>query len=205
MHTKEIKGVIINEQAQTRAMILELVQQKGVSQATSASYVQSLGAQEPAMTGIDEKENGVRKWILDSLGFAAMQNRQEEVAEAYHTTFEWMFEEPEKETKPLPWTNFVEWLRHGNGIYWVNGKAGSGKSTLMKYIYNDTRSSQILSQWSGSMPVLVATFFFGTVALGSKDRRLVYCAPCCFRFCITARHSYMCYSPRNMLCYATSR
>lgn len=169
MHTKEIKGVIINEQAQTRAMILELVQQKGVSQATSASYVQSLGAQEPAMTKIDEKENSVRKWILDTLGFAAMQNRQEEVSEAYHTTFEWMFEEPEKETKPLPWTNFVEWLRHGNGIYWVNGKAGSGKSTLMKYIYNDTRTSQILSQWSGAMPVLVATFFFWNS--GTREQR----------------------------------
>lgn len=40
------------------------------------------------MPGIDEKENSIRKWILDSLGFAAMQNRQEEVSEAYHTTFE---------------------------------------------------------------------------------------------------------------------
>lgn len=37
-----------------------------------------------------------------------MQNRQDEVAQVYHTTFEWMFEEPIKETKPLPWTNFVE-------------------------------------------------------------------------------------------------
>ena len=169
MHTKEIKGVIISEQAQTRAMILDLVQQKGISQATSASYVQSLEGQEPAMIGIDEKENSIRKWILDSLGFAAMQNRQEEVQQAYHTTFEWMFEEPKKEAEPLPWTNFVEWLRYGDGIYWINGKAGSGKSTLMKYIYNDSRTSQILSQWSGSMPVLVATFFFWNS--GTREQR----------------------------------
>ncbi|KAF6240493.1 hypothetical protein HO173_001161 [Letharia columbiana] len=46
-------------------------------------------------------------------------------------TFEWMFEEPKAETKPLPWTNFVEWLRHGDGIYWVNGKAGSGMTIFM--------------------------------------------------------------------------
>ena len=169
MHTQEIKGVIISEQAQTRAMILDLVQQKGISQATSASYVQSLGGQEPAMIGIDEKEDSIRKWILDSLGFAAMQNRQEEVAQAHHTTFEWIFEEPRKETKPLPWTNFVKWLQHGDGIYWVNGKAGSGKSTLMKYIYNDNRTSQLLSQWSGSMPVLVATFFFWNS--GTREQR----------------------------------
>ena len=169
MHTKEIKGVIISEQAQTRAMILDLVQQKGISQATSASYVQTLGDQEPTMMGTDEKESSIGKWILDSLGFATMKNRQEEVAQAYHTTFEWIFEEPRKETTPLPWTNFVEWLRHGDGIYWVNGKAGSGKSTLMKYIYNDNRTSQILSQWSGSIPILVATFFFWNS--GTREQR----------------------------------
>ena len=82
MLTKEIKGVIISEQAQTRAMILDLVQRKGISQATSASYVQSVGGQESAIMGVDEKENSIRKWILDSLGFATMQNRQEEVAQA---------------------------------------------------------------------------------------------------------------------------
>ena len=170
MHTKEIKGVIISEQAQTRAMILDLVQQKGISQATSASsYVQTLGVQAPAVMGIDEKEASIRKWILHSLGFAAMQNRQEEVARAYHTTFEWMFEEPKEEAKPPQWTNFVDWLRHGNGIYWVNGKAGSGKSTLMKYIYNDERTSQILSQWSGLKPVLIATFFFWNS--GTREQR----------------------------------
>lgn len=150
-------------------MILDLVQKKGISQATSASYVQSLAGQEPAVMGIDEKETSIRKWILDSLGFANMQNRQEEVAQAYHTTFEWIFEEPNKETKSLPWTNFVDWLRHGDGIYWVNGKAGSGKSTLMKYIYNDKRTSQLLSQWSGSKSVLVATFFFWNS--GTQDQR----------------------------------
>lgn len=169
MHTKEIKGVIVSEQAQTRAMILDLVQQKGIRQATSASYVQSFGGQEPKLMDFDTKEDNIRKWILDSLGFAAMQNRQEEVTQAYHTTFEWMFEEPEEETRPLPWTNFVEWLRHGDGIYWVNGKAGSGKSTLMKYIYNDERTSQNLSEWSGSTPILVANFFFWNS--GTREQR----------------------------------
>ena len=41
MHAKEIKGVIISEQAQTRAMILDLMQKKGIIQAISISYMQS--------------------------------------------------------------------------------------------------------------------------------------------------------------------
>lgn len=63
----------------------------------------------------------------------------------------------------------MNWLRHDNGIYWVNDKAGSGKSTLMKYIYNNARTSQFLSQWSGAMPVLVATFFLWNS--GTQEQR----------------------------------
>jgi len=150
-------------------MILDLVQQLGISQATSASYIQSLGGEETAVLGIDGKDKAIWKWVLDSLGFAAMRNRQEEVAEAYHTTFEWIFQSLAEDTHHLPWTNFAQWLRQGDGIYWVNGKAGSGKSTLMKYIYNDNRTSQLLSQWSDSLPVLVATFFFWNS--GSPEQR----------------------------------
>ena len=160
LQTKEIKGVIINEQAQTRAMILDLVQQMGVSQATSASYMQSLGNEEATVMTVNERDKAIWGWVLDSLGFAAMQNRQEEVAQAHRTTFDWMFQSPTEEPQELLWTNFAQWLRGSNGIYWVNGKAGSGKSTLMKYLYSDDRTSQLLSQWAKPMPVLVATFFF---------------------------------------------
>ncbi|MCJ1243135.1 hypothetical protein MMC30_000332 [Trapelia coarctata] len=161
MQTREISGIIVSEQAQTRAMILDLIQQKGVSQVTSASYVQSTFMTAEA-TGSDvcEPDRSIRRCFLDSLGFPTMSNRRDEVAEAFHTTFEWIFQEPNSESEPLPWTNFASWLRHGNHIYWINGKAGSGKSTLMKYIFENMRTSQLLSQWSHSMPVMVANFFF---------------------------------------------
>ncbi|KAL8824878.1 MAG: hypothetical protein Q9191_004758 [Dirinaria sp. TL-2023a] len=159
-HTKEIKGVIISEQAQTRAMILDLVQHKGLGQATSASFLQSTGNNEPPVDVIHKTEARIARTLLDSLSFPAMQDRQDEVAHAYHSTFEWIFDEPRHETRNLPWNNFIHWLRDGRGIYWVNGKAGSGKSTLMKYIYNHKMTSEVLSLWSGTKPVLVATFFF---------------------------------------------
>ena len=161
--------MIISEQAQTRAMILDLVQHKGLGQATSASFLQSTGKDEPSADVIYKKEARIAGALLDSLSFPAMQDRQDEVAQAYHTTFEWIFDEPQHGGGDLPWNNFVQWLRDGRGIYWVNGKAGSGKSTLMKYIYNHKTTSEVLSQWSGSMPVLVATFFFWNS--GSPEQR----------------------------------
>lgn len=66
--------------------------------------------------------------ILQSLHFATIHARQEEVRDAFGSTFEWVFDYSSNWTKP--WDNFAQWLAHGNGIYWINGKAGSGKSTV---------------------------------------------------------------------------
>ncbi|KAG7044043.1 NACHT domain-containing protein [Colletotrichum scovillei] len=48
-------------------------------------------------------------------------------------------------TKPQPWDSFVDWLKDDpRKIYWISGKPGSGKSTLMKYI--ETNDSNIKSR-----------------------------------------------------------
>lgn len=33
--------------------------------------------------------------------------------------------------------SIAEWLESGSGVYWISGKAGSGKSTLMKHLFWD--------------------------------------------------------------------
>ncbi|KAL8835402.1 MAG: hypothetical protein Q9170_003330 [Blastenia crenularia] len=159
-HTSEIKDYIAEEQAQTRSLIQELARQKGISQATSASYFHPKSAEIATATCHDDVEQEIWKSLLDSLAFPAMRNREEEIIPAYHTTLKWIFNEPSVKLEPRPWTNFIQWLRHGRGIYWINGKAGSGKSTLMKYIFNDKKSPEALSEWAGSLPLMVANFFF---------------------------------------------
>lgn len=52
------------------------------------------------------------------------------------------------------------WLSKGEGVHWIHGKPGSGKSTLMKYIYNHPETSQFLSHWSRSGTLIKAGFFF---------------------------------------------
>jgi hypothetical protein len=106
--------------------------------------------------------------ILESLEFATMSDRLQEVAPAHATTYEWIFEDEWK--WKTPWSNFVKWLRYdnekGNGIYWINGKAGSGKSTLMRYIYLSERTKELLDLWAKPLRPTIAAFFFwnsGTV------------------------------------------
>jgi len=43
-----------------------------------------------------------------------------QIAEAYKQTFQWVWNEPAS-------PGFFDWLRVGNGIFWISGKAGAGK------------------------------------------------------------------------------
>jgi hypothetical protein len=128
---------------------------KGVK--TSEEYVSGSSAHDYAVE--DEihtliTENG----ILGSLSFVSLMDRRESVEVPYENTFEWIYEGLEDSRKP--WNSFVDWLRQGSGIYWINGKAGSGKSTLMRYIYENDRTKQELKAWAGAMPSITCGFFF---------------------------------------------
>lgn len=97
--------------------------------------------------------------LLNSLEFTAMDHRFEAVPEVYRRTFEWIFD---SDAGKLPQrSNFVRWLQQDSGIYWINGKAGSGKSTLMKFIFMDKRLRQNLEAWAGTnCSLLVSHHFF---------------------------------------------
>ena len=95
--------------------------------------------------------------ILGSLRYPTMMERYEEITEAHRETFEWIFRNPDGEK---PWSDFSQWLRSQNGIYWINGKAASGKSCLMRYIFDDARTKGLLQEWSSHNEVTLAGFFF---------------------------------------------
>ncbi|RSL56714.1 hypothetical protein CEP53_006704 [Fusarium sp. AF-6] len=44
------------------------------------------------------------------------------------------------------WKRFVDWLRSGEGLFWIQGKPGSGKSTLVRYIIDDETTQTLLNQ-----------------------------------------------------------
>ncbi|KAI1266984.1 hypothetical protein F5Y18DRAFT_444738 [Xylariaceae sp. FL1019] len=73
-------------------------------------------------------------------------------------TFEWVYRPP-KDEGPL-WSDLNKWLEEGDGCYWISGKAASGKSTLMKFIYTHPKFSNHLHRWAGNLPLITASFFF---------------------------------------------
>ncbi|QGI92139.1 hypothetical protein CEK26_005208 [Fusarium fujikuroi] len=57
------------------------------------------------------------------------------------------------------WDSFTDWLLSGTPIYWISGNPGSGKSTLMKYLSEHTRTSGHLARWQRNT-VLLSHFFW---------------------------------------------
>lgn len=54
-------------------------------------------------------------------------------------------QELSSETK---WDSFSNWLCSTDAIYWISGKPGSGKTTLVKYILANKRTKEYLNMWS---------------------------------------------------------
>ncbi|KAF2237239.1 hypothetical protein EV356DRAFT_496816 [Viridothelium virens] len=98
---------------------------------------------------LQRNDNVVAK-IIRSLEFPTMYQRRHDLVDAASETFNWPFSE-----SPI-----ADWLQKGTGIFWVRGKAGSGKSTLMKHIVQDRRTYEHLKIWANDKTLLVADHFF---------------------------------------------
>ena len=96
--------------------------------------------------------------LRNTLWFPEMYHRQEQIDDAHAETFQWIFCEPDDASRL--WDNFVSWLQDSSGLYWVNGKVGSGKSTMMNYISHEARTRSYLEKWSNGHLLVVANYFF---------------------------------------------
>lgn len=92
------------------------------------------------------------EYVLRSLHFEQISERSSGIANAHKNTFHWSFS-PAK-------ASLASWLQGGQGIYWIEGKAGSGKSTLMKYLVRERRTEELLSKWAAGKSLVVASHFF---------------------------------------------
>jgi hypothetical protein len=98
--------------------------------------------------------------LLLSLDFTTRTGREASIEEAYGRTFEWIFSETESSGASSHGLSFVNWLKRGKGVFWISGKAGSGKSTLIRYILNEPRTLRILRTWGSNQKLIIASYFF---------------------------------------------
>ena len=94
--------------------------------------------------------------LLSLVEFEGMSNRFEQIEQAHYNTFEWIFTEEDLE--------FAPWLRSEETTFWITGKPASGKSTLMKMLYNSVRTTELFKS-SVSSAVLAGFFFHDQIGV----------------------------------------
>jgi hypothetical protein len=112
--------------------------------------------------------------ILRRLHFQSIYLREDAIMDAESGTFRWIVEESEgddtvnfecetveeEELRKRTRNSFLTWLRSGSQVYHISGKAGSGKSTLMKFLCAHPRVQRELEIWAGNKKLVFAHFFF---------------------------------------------
>jgi ABC-type lipoprotein export system ATPase subunit len=92
-----------------------------------------------------------------------MEGRYERVASAQAKTFDWIFDSSSQNQR---WSSFAEFLQGPQNLYWITGKPGAGKSTLMKFIGDEPRTKDFLSVWAGGR-----TFSSPASTSGAREKK----------------------------------
>ncbi|KAJ9427265.1 hypothetical protein QL093DRAFT_2573607 [Fusarium oxysporum] len=115
----------------------------------------------------------INDFILESLSYKSMHDRESQVTEAHGKTLDWIFDNSpiHQSLRQNFRDSFVSWLSSTElgPIYWITGKPGSGKSTLVRYLSQHPVALYHLRRWGGKKRVNTAGFFFWTS--GSRQQR----------------------------------
>ncbi|PWY70936.1 hypothetical protein BO70DRAFT_432026 [Aspergillus heteromorphus CBS 117.55] len=115
-------------------------------------------------TEFTDQEMIIRDFLLESLKFSSMTDREDSVTVAHGGTFDWIFsaENTAEHGKSGVEESLTRWLSnvHDSGIYWISGKPGSGKSTLVHFLRHHSKTTDLLQSWAGDEPLITAGFYF---------------------------------------------
>ena len=146
-----------NNQEAAKTEILKSVSEEG---SKTRDTVSRLSKELKGFASVSERD-ACRKTVMDSLFFREYTARKEQVEPAQKNTFGWAFS-AEEQCSDVPWSPFSDWLRNGSDLYWIHGKAGSGKSTLCSFLVDHPDTRQLIEEWAHGQNVSFASYFFWT-------------------------------------------
>lgn len=140
-----------------------------------------------------------RRQALASLRFPEMNAKFNSLSEAHHGTFGWMFKtnnaqgsdnrDPdnnhdgkrahgimaEDECTDAPdtemWDSFPDWLRSQRQVYWISGQAGSGKSTLVKFLQESRETAKLIPNGA----LIISHYFWKPGTHTQRGLKGLYC------------------------------
>jgi hypothetical protein len=111
--------------------------------------------------------------LQEWLRFPSIDDRRADITNAHRDTFRWVLS-PATSTEDCrtPGSDFVEWLRSGSGVYWIQGKMGCGKSTLMKYVTEQELTKTHLREWANGQVLHYPTCYFSKIGTSELQQSL---------------------------------
>ncbi|RBR19720.1 hypothetical protein FVER53590_13724 [Fusarium verticillioides] len=67
------------------------------------------------------------------------------------------------------WFSFNSWLKSDDKLFYIQGKPGSGKSTLVKFILNQDQTRNMVQEWSPD--AIIISYFFWKI--GSEEQNSI--------------------------------
>ena len=143
--------------------------------------------------------------FLKSLEPHTTTARYEQILSTKHATYEWAFDDtklaklknsivdnelPEEPHEKDSQSSLSQWLKGTGNMYLISGKPGSGKSTFMKFLYDDERTVHYLQEWSSDYEVV--RLFHGFCAAGKPNQTNFkgFLASCIFRIATDHRQVF---------------
>ncbi|CCT76220.1 uncharacterized protein FFB20_13588 [Fusarium fujikuroi] len=142
-----------------------------------------------------------RKQLLSTLWWSEMNARENSIDHTSVETVQWIFDSPKGASPRTNQTTSSNgqaaltgtagrfyldcvkeqdtgsllqlWLESNESMFWIRGKAGCGKSTVMKFLINDHRTPRYLQKWQSSVRIL--RFFFVEVNTSPLQRQVQGC------------------------------
>lgn len=124
---------------------------------------EELDALTSGMSGLSIDSRNIAKelTILKLLDYGQRDARHESISSAHERTFRWIF--PCSPESSNDHARFTRWLKTSDGPFWISGKPGCGKSTLMKFIAGSDMIHPALREWAGPKQVFLASHYFWSV------------------------------------------
>lgn len=112
----------------------------------------------PALS-LDTRQYVLEATVLKSLHYPELSLRHDIIPEPHAVTLHWAFP-PSQGSNMDAIGGICSWLSGSGGLFWVSGKPGSGKSTFIKFIADNTNTQKLLTQWSKGQEVILAAHYF---------------------------------------------
>ncbi|RKK80148.1 hypothetical protein BFJ71_g16003 [Fusarium oxysporum] len=170
-----MENLIRKESALMRdAIIRESVRSEGAINAHTATQALAFKTAAGAQTRCDA--------FLKSLKFPQMKQRYNAIMDSGDATFDRVFascegqsttdgchESSDDDTEEIgrSWALFVAWLQSDASLFYIRGKPGSGKSTLVKFIVDNDKTQRLVECWSPD--TFIISHYFWKIGVSEQN------------------------------------